>query len=70
MKWHQTANDQIINLDLFESFWIEEILNEYIHKWHVFGKDKDKVHWRMAECQNYSLAEEYLSVIYEKLIHE
>ncbi len=58
MKWIQTLNDQIINLDNFDSFWIEEIPNG---EFHVFGCDKDKNDWRIAEFNSLETAREYFN---------
>ena len=63
-NWHKTLNNQIIDLNLFESFWVEELPNS---EWHVFGKDKYEVDWRLAEFKGNIAAKAYLNCIYGML---
>jgi len=63
--WFKTKNDQVIDLNNMDSFWIEEIppKNEY----HVFAKEdkeEDPIDWRLAEFDNQEEAQVYLRKIY------
>ena len=62
-KWILTPNDQILDSDLMNSYWIELVpSNEY----HIFCQDMFGVDWRIAEFKNKVDAQEYLiGVFYE-----
>jgi hypothetical protein len=57
-KWHRTPNDQLIDLDRFEEFWIEHIETTNYYK--VFGKDISEIEWNLMKTGSKEAAHSYL----------
>ena len=61
-NFHLTPNDQIIDLNLMDSFWIEECPGS---EFSIFGNDKNNDTWRLMDnIPSIENAREYLKVIY------
>lgn len=55
-RWFNTKNSQILDLNNFTSFWIEEVQENY----RIFGQDKDKIDWNLADFKREEEAKNYL----------
>lgn len=60
MKWFYTQNKQIINLENFDSFWVEQVPNS---EFHVFAQEKNGNDWRIGEFDTSAKAEDWLQRI-------
>lgn len=58
MKWFYTPNKQIINLENFNCFWIEQV-SDFIN-FHIFAQDKSGTDWRIGEFDTLETAEDWL----------
>jgi len=61
-NWFKTKNVQILDLNIFVSFWIEEA-----DKFYLFGCDEREIDWRIGEFENKDDAQTYLDEIYNAL---
>lgn len=66
--WFKTLEEQILDLNTMNSFWVEDVDDGKIYR--VMCKAYDQIEWTIAYLDNDKQASDYLKKIYVKLTGE